>query len=101
MQITLFKIKNNFKKKNPELSPSFYWKLIVGVAFVLILVSFTFGYYVFNEMQKEADLSAGNFTKRPPVRKERLERVIEYFSGREKKSIQILNSPTPVVDPSI
>ena len=35
------------------------------------------------------------------VKKESIEKVLEYFSEREKKSNQILNSPSPVVDPSL
>lgn len=101
MQINLFKTKKNFKKKKSEANPSFYWKVIVSLAFVLILTSFIFGYYVFNEMQKEADLSGQGFAKRQPIRKERLDKVLEYFSAREKKSIEIMNSAPPVVDPSL
>lgn len=99
--INLFKTKKNFKKKHLELNPGFYWKLIIGVTFVLIFFSFLFGYYVFSEVKKDSISPLSNVIKKQPIEKERLDKVLEYFSAREKKSAQILNSPSPVVDPSL
>ena len=33
--------------------------------------------------------------------KEKIKDVLEYFAEREKKSVEILNSKTSVIDPSI
>jgi len=42
-----------------------------------------------------------NVTTKETVKKERLEKVLEYFSTRETTSAEILNSPPLVVDPSL
>lgn len=101
MQIKLFKIKNNFKKKNLELNPYLYWKLIVLSAIVLTTVSFIFGYYTFMQTQDDSAASIENAIHKKPIEKERIEKVLDYFLLREKKSAQIINSPSPVVDPSL
>lgn len=101
MQIKLFKTKKNFKKKNLELNPNFYWKLIICLTFILAFVSFTFGYYFFIRIKEEPTFSAENTNKKQVIEKERLEKVLEYFSTRKETSREILNSPVPVVDPSL
>ena len=101
MNIDFLKKKKNFKKKNLELSPSFYWKLIVLLVFILILASFTFGYYLFNKTREESVLTPGNLNRKQIIEKGRIEKVLGYFSLRQKKSIEILNSPTSIVDPSL
>ena len=101
MQIKFFKIKKSFKKHGLAFKPDFYWQLIVFAVFILILASFIFGYYLFMQINQESILSVGSGGRQETVKKERLEKVLEYFSLREKKSIEILNSPAPVIDPSI
>lgn len=101
MEINLFKTKKSFKKKNLELRPELYWKIMVAIVAVSIIASFVFGYNLFNEIRADLSSYTENFNKKQPVRKERLQRALEYFSSREKKSEDILSSPAPVVDPSI
>jgi magnesium-transporting ATPase (P-type) len=101
MKINFFKTKKNFKKKNLDLNSNFYWKIIVGTVFLLVLSSFVFGYYTFLGVKEDSISSGETFLKKRSIEKERLEKVLEYFSLREKKSVEILSSPTPIVDPSI
>jgi len=101
MQIKFFKIKKSFKKHGLTFKPDFYWQLIVLTVFILVLASFLFGYYLFMQINKESVLSIESIGRQETIKKERLKKVLEYFSLREKKSIKILNSPAPVVDPSL
>ncbi len=101
MQIKFFKIKKSFKKHDLAFSSDFYWQLIVFIAVILILTSFAFGYYLFVQVDKETVISVDDTSGQPVIKKERLDKVLKYFSLREKKSNEILNSPSPVVDPSL
>ena len=104
MKIQFFKKERNFKKEKENLRAdmNFYWKLAVCLMLVIIILFAVFGYYLFVRINKESAVSfssAGN--QITTVKKERIEKVLEYFSLRKQKSIEILNSPAPVADPSL
>jgi hypothetical protein len=102
MKIKFFKKENNFKKKNFVFNTNLYWGIALFGAFAIILYSFFFGYNLFKEINQEPVLPDTNQAGQVPVVKiDRLKTVLNYFSLREQKSIQILNSPAPVVDPSL
>jgi hypothetical protein len=102
MKIKLFKKENNFKKKDFELNPNLYWKLALGGAFVIILFSFFFGYNLFMKINEDSVMpNAGASDQVLMVNKDHILKVLNYFSEREQKSIQIINSSSPVVDPSL
>lgn len=102
MKINLFKKENSFKRKNFQFNPNFYWKIVVGFALLMIIFSFFFGSNLFNQINQEPILAATNNSGQVPmVDQNRIEKVLNYFSEREKKSTEILNSPAPVVDPSL
>ena len=71
------------------------------MTFVLILASCAFGLYLFMKISNESVAPVINVGKQDTIKKERLNKVLEYFSEREKKSIEILNSPSPIIDPSL
>jgi len=104
MQIKFFKKEKKFEKEKENfwLNMNFYWKFAVCFIFIVILVAFFFGYYLFQKINKEVIL-LGNMDglQTEKVQKERIEEVLEYFSLREKKSDQILNSSSSVIDPSL
>lgn len=101
MEIKFFKFKKNFGKKNLQLYPNFFWKLIVCLMLILVSFSFIFGYYLFIQVREEPTFPTEDMNKKQTPEKEKLGKVLEYFSDREKKSVEILNSPAPVVDPSL
>jgi len=54
------------------------------------------------QINQEPVLPASNESGQiPTVDKARIEKVLNYFSTREKESTQILSSPASVVDPSL
>lgn len=101
MNLKIFKIKKSFKKGGAHIRPSTSWKIVLGVAFVLVLVSFVFGFNLFLQINKEFVATSDNSnTQIKIVKKERITKTLDYFSAREQKSNEILNSPSPIVDPS-
>jgi len=100
--IKFFKKEKNFEKKRLGLNLYFFWKLAVGFMFVSALVSLFFGYYLFGQINKETVLSSGATSgKVDTVKKERIEKVLEYFSLRKKTSNKIMTYPPAIVDPSL
>ncbi len=102
MKLKFLKNKRNFRKKISQINPNIYWNFILYSIFILIALSFVFGFWLFAKTNNESfvsDKDSGG--QLGIVKKERLDEVLEYFSEREKKSNEILTSPSPVVDPSL
>lgn len=99
-----FKKQKNFKKEKANLPSkiNFCWKLSVLFVFIVFVVSLIFGRYLFVEISKELVVSEISSNGQIQiVKKERIEKVLEYFSIRKQKFDQILSSPVPIVDPSL
>lgn len=102
MKINFLEKKNSFIKKDFIFRPGFYWRIILLCAFIIISLSFLFSYYLFIQVSQESVLlSTNNSGELQLVNKDNLEKTLNYFSEKEKKSEEILNSPVPVVDPSL
>lgn len=102
MKITLFKKQNNFKKKDFQLNPDFYWKVAVVVALTTALLSAFFGYRLFMRINQESILLTANKDEvAGTLNQDRILKALNYFSEREKKSSRILNSSLPIIDPSL
>lgn len=102
MKIKFFKKEKNFKKSSLHLNPGLFWKLSIFMIFLVAVFSSFFGYYFFMKINKESILLTGGTSGQvETVKDERIFRVLEYFSLRTQKSNQILNSPAPIIDPSL
>lgn len=102
MQIKFFEKKNSFEKKDFQFNSSLYWKFALFFAFSMILGSFFFGYNFFVKINQESTLLNSDTTEQiSTVSTDRLKNALNYFLERERKSSQILNSSSPVVDPSL
>jgi lipid-A-disaccharide synthase-like uncharacterized protein len=102
MKINFFKKENNFKKKDFTFYPNLYWKIVLIGTVIIILLSFIFSYRLFVQINQEPVSSFANENGQlPTVNENRIEKVLNYFSEREKNSNQILNSSSPIVDPSL
>jgi len=100
--IKFFKKEKNFKKESSRFNLNLYWKLTVCFMFVMALLSFFFSYYLFRQISQEPVLETGGISPQvETINKDRIEKVLEYFSVRKQKSNQILYSPSPVIDPSL
>ena len=98
------KKQKNFTKdqKSFWLNINFYWEVAVFVMFVIITLSSFFGYYLFVKTNQKLVLETNDTNAQlNTIKKERIDKVLEYFSIKNKKSDQILNSPAPIVDPSL
>jgi hypothetical protein len=102
MKIKIPKIKKSYKKENFKINPNIYWKVVVILFLVTLIVIFFFAYDLFSKINKENnDMLNNNSTKIEKEKKEKINKVLDYFYEREKKSNDILNSPSAVVDPSL
>ncbi|OGI79115.1 hypothetical protein A3F19_02865 [Candidatus Nomurabacteria bacterium RIFCSPHIGHO2_12_FULL_37_29] len=100
--IKFFKKEQNFKKESLWLNINFYWKLFVCIIFITIILASFFGYYFFMQINKEfTPIVDDDGGRAETIKKERIEKVLEYFSLRKQKSSQILKSPSSIVDPSL
>ena len=98
-----FKKEKKFKKEEESiwLDLNFSWRIAVALMFLGSLSAFWFGYYFFTKINEEPAASKVEGTFTETVQKEAIQKKLEYFSAREKKSAEILNSPSPIVDPSL
>lgn len=101
MNLDFLKKKKKFKKGGIGVKPDLYWKYILFMTFFLILVSCAFGLYLFLKINSESAIFVTDTQGQDTIKKERINKVLEYFSEREKKSTEILNSPSPIIDPSL
>jgi len=102
MKINFFKKENNFEKKDFTFRPNFYWRIILFGTTIILFLSFIFSYHLFKQINQESVLLPTNEDGQSgTINKDRILKVLNYFSEREKNSIRILNSPAPVVDPSL
>jgi hypothetical protein len=102
MKIEIPKIKKKFKKENFKINPGVYWKTMVILFLVLAVGIAVFAYNLFSQINDDNDsLIAEANQKIEKEKKDKINKVLEYFSERETKSNEILNAPSPVVDPSL
>ena len=102
MKIKFFKKEKKFKKETKWFDMGLCWKIAVSVMFLATIATAFFGYYLFQQTNKEPSLPTGGSSGQvETVKKEKIDRVLEYFSQRKQKSDQIINSPSPIVDPSL
>ncbi len=99
MKIKFFKKEKVFKKGGFHTNPDIGWEIVLYISFVLVLGSFVFGFFLFQRVDEEFTPTA-NSTEARIIDREKMGKVLEYFAEREEKSSEIINSPSPFVDPS-
>lgn len=102
MKIKFFKQEQSFKKKNFQPNAELFWRIAIIATFVIILLSFYFGYNLFVQTNKDTTASISPESGQVPmVSMDRMTKVLDFFTQKAQKSFQILNSSVPVVDPSL
>lgn len=102
MDLKIFKTKKNFKKGNFGKKPYLFWKLILATVFLMLALSFGFGFYVFSRVNRDLVLSEDDLGGQiQTVSMARLNGVLKYFADKENKSNEILKEVVPIVDPSL
>ncbi|MFA5999625.1 MAG: hypothetical protein WC783_01435 [Candidatus Paceibacterota bacterium] len=102
MKIKFFTPKKKFRKGGLTTNPDFFWDAILLLVLLLIIVSFIFGFFLFKKVNNDA-FSDYEITQKKidTVSQERMESILKYFDARRAKSLDILNSPSPFIDPSL
>lgn len=102
LELNFTKKEKILKKDNYQLNADFYWRIILYIALVLIIGSMAFGFMLFQKTNQALELTSEYGTSNPVVvKKERIEKVLEIFSERKSKTMQIITYPAEVVDPSL
>ncbi len=102
MDLKFLRLKKKFKKSEHQPNPDFYWRIILAIFSILILSSFVFGAYLFFAVNEGDFSSTIIYTEQSQkISKERMGKVLDFFTNRSDKSKQILNSPALESDPSI
>ena len=102
MKIKLFKKQNNFKKKDFVFHLNFYWRIIILCAIVMVFSSFLFGYRFFVKInQRPVSQFTNKESMADALNQNNILKALNYFSEKERRSNEILNSPSMVVDPSL
>jgi hypothetical protein len=101
MELKLPKRKKVFKKGGLYTSPDIFWDIIQVVAFLFILGSLVFGFFLFRKINKAFVVQSENSnTKTTIISKERIDKALEYYANKEKISQNIITLPSPIIDPS-
>ncbi|MFA6586001.1 MAG: hypothetical protein WCS86_02460 [Candidatus Paceibacterota bacterium] len=99
--LKFLKKKKKFRKGGSGIKPDLYWRYILCMTFALVLIFCIFGFYFFMEINKESVSLFPGVSGKETIKKERIDKVLEYFKEREKKSVEIINSPALIIDPSL
>jgi hypothetical protein len=97
----LKKNKDHFSIKKGNINPNIYWMWIFSTGLVLTLVFFSLGFYMFQKINSDSDSTTQAEINSKAVKKEKIDKALNYFKTREETSGNILNSPAGVVDPSL
>ncbi|MCX6753180.1 MAG: hypothetical protein NTW62_02450 [Candidatus Nomurabacteria bacterium] len=90
-------------KKEFTLNSRLHWDIILYISGLLVVAALVFGFYFFMQANNDLDSldSETIASKIETLNKNKIQKVLDMFSGREQKSIEILNSATTTPDPSI
>ncbi|MES2315200.1 MAG: hypothetical protein V4486_00480 [Patescibacteria group bacterium] len=101
MNLKFPKIKKTFRKGGLHTNPDVYWDIMQAAAFILVVSSFIFGFYLFRKIDREfITINDDSNSQIKLIGKERIDKILQYFADKEKNSNEILNSPSPIIDPS-
>lgn len=101
MKIKFLQKKKKFKKGGSGIKPDFYWRFLIYISFILISASCIFAVFLFKKVNMNSVLNDLNLKEQETIKKERIDKVLEYFEERRNKSIEILNFPLFITDPSL
>jgi hypothetical protein len=69
---------------------------------IATLCAIAFGYFLFMRIDEDFVFSPSQEGSQSiTIKKERIDKVLEYFSLRADRSSQIMNSPAAIIDPSL
>lgn len=102
IDLNFLKPKKVFKKDNFVINPNIYWRIVICIGLVVVFSSLGYGFYLFKSISQEPEVPESNVVNNAKkISKERFEKIEQYFYSREKKSLEILNSPLLIKDPSV
>jgi hypothetical protein len=102
MNLKFLKLKTKFKKREHQPNPDFYWKIVLSITSIFIFSALGFGIHLFLAINDQDFSSASDYQgQAQKISEDRIKKVLDYYETRALKSKQIVNSPSPIADPSI
>lgn len=101
LKINFLQKKKKYSKGGSNIKPDVYWMYIFIFIIFLILAFCVWGIILFKNVNEEDILPKTELPQEDIFSKERVNDALYFFEKRELKSFEILNNPSPVVDPSI
>jgi hypothetical protein len=102
MKLNFLKKKKVYKKNRFKLSASSYWRIILGLFFLLLILAVFLGLNTYERVEGELVFSMGDTNNRiEKDKKNKVNEVLNYFKTREEKTKEILNSGSIIIDPSL
>jgi hypothetical protein len=92
--------KKKFRKGGIHINPDIYWGILLGIVFVATISLMIFGYFLFKKTSKNTSSAPNETNQVEKIDRAKIDSALLFFSERAEKSKEILNSPSPIVDPS-
>jgi hypothetical protein len=100
LNFKILKPKKKFKKGGIRINPEIYWVSSLGLVFVATVAMVIFGFVLFKKVNTEITITQDDSIKIEKIDKARIDRALEYFTKKTEVSTEVMNSPSPIVDPS-
>jgi len=101
LNFKFIKKEKKFKKNEVSLNSNFFWKIVLYLFFAIMLGSFIFSLFMYRKINTLTSKSDINVDSPNMIKMERINNALNYFKSREEKSVEIINSPSLIVDPSL
>jgi hypothetical protein len=98
MDLEFLKNKNKFKKGGIHIDREIYWNGCLAVGLLIIFAGAAYGFILFRGVSREQEPAPLDIGK--VIDKNALAKTLNYFNEREKNSENVINSPSPLADPS-
>lgn len=97
-----FKRKKVFRKESGQINANRYWDVLFFAFFILFFLAMFFGYLTFKNTNTEFVVdSTFNKDDAGINQKNKIKKVVDYFSEKEASSLEIINSEVLIIDPSL
>lgn len=102
MKLNFPKKEKHFKKENFCINKNIYWNILLFMFLISIITIIVFGYVFFKNTNTDMEIKGeDNIKTNEENRKIKIDKVLNYFKGKEIESFKIINNSSGVVDPSL
>lgn len=101
INIKKIKFKKRFKKKQNFPKAGLFWDIAVAFFFLLVIFGAIFGYILHQKVDKDPFYTEPIEIHTDQEKEEKLNNSLIFFQGRTDKALEIIFSPSRIVDPAL